>query len=361
MTVYKAAIIGTGGIAEAHMRAWQANAARERVIAAMDVDVGRVRDFAGANDIPGVYTDVEHMLAEVQPDLVHICSPPHMHVEQIVQCLDAGAWVFCEKPLCAGLADWDTITAAEERTGRYCEVVYQWRWGSAARHLRQLIADGTLGRPLTGICDMHWFRPAAYFENPWRGHWDTAFGGPTTNTGIHSMDMFLYTMGDWAEVTAMIGTLDHPTQVEDVSLALVRFENGALASFANTWVSAREATRVRWDFQRATVDCVSKSGYTNKDWRITPASDANSAESDAVVAAWQAMDDVQATQIPQLAALLDAMNRGERPQTSGMESRRTLEFISSLYKSAATGTLVRRGSIVPGDPFYTQMWGTLGE
>jgi len=356
MTEYKAAIIGTGGIAEAHVRAWRANAARERVVAAMDVDEACVAAFAAAHDIPATYTDLDRLLMEARPDLVHICSPPHLHVAQIVQCLEAGAWVYCEKPLCAGLAEWDTIAAAEERTGRYCEVVFQWRWGSAARHLKRLIGDGTLGRPLTGVCDMHWFRAPAYFENPWRGHWATAFGGPTTNTGIHSMDMYLWTMGDWRDVMAMTGTLDHSTQVEDVSLALVRFETGALASFANSWVSAREETRLRWDLQRATVECVTKGGYTNANWQITSRQAADDA---ALTDAWTAMDDVPSTQTPQLTALLDAMDEGVRPATSGAESRRTLEFISALYKSATTGAAVRRGSLVPGDPFYDRMWGTL--
>jgi len=221
--------------------------------------------------------------------------------------------------------------------------------------LKRLIDDGTLGRPLTGVCDMHWFRAAAYFENPWRGHWPTAFGGPTTNTGIHSMDMYLWTMGDWREVSAMTATLDHPTQVEDVSLALVRFENGALATFANSWVSAREETRMRWDCQRATVECVTKGSYTNANWQITPG---QAAGDDAVRGRWAAMDDVPGSQIPQLTALLDAMDAGTRPATSGAESRRTLEFISALYKSAATGVTVRRDSLAPGDPFYTRTWGT---
>jgi len=109
MTEYKAAIIGTGGIAEAHVRAWRANTARERIVAAMDVDATRVAAFAATHDIPAVYTDLDRLLADVRPDLVHICSPPHLHTAQIVQCLEAGAWVYCEKPLCAGLAEWDVI------------------------------------------------------------------------------------------------------------------------------------------------------------------------------------------------------------------------------------------------------------
>lgn len=357
MHQYRGAIIGTGSIAAAHVRAWHANAKREQIVAAMDVDAGRVAAFAADHGIHAVYTDVDAMLAAVKPDLVHICSPPNKHMEQVIQCLEAGAWVLCEKPFCAGLAEWDAIHAVEERTGRFCEVGFQWRWGSAARHFKRLLDEGTFGRPLTGVCDMHWYRGTDYFAGaPWRGNWATAFGGPTTNTGIHSMDLYLWAMGDWAEVTALAATLDHPTQVEDVSLALVRFENGAVASFANSWVSARQETRLRWDTQRGTVECVTRGSYTNANWHITPGENAGDA---AIIEAWAALgDDEGSSQIPMLRSLLDAMDANVRPATSGEESRRTAEFISALYKSAAIRTTVRRGSIIPGDSFYDRMWGT---
>jgi hypothetical protein len=51
------------------------------------------------------------------------------------------------------------------------------------------------------------------------------------------------------------------------------------------------------------------------------------------------------------------MERNERPLVSGMESRRILEFIASLYKAAITGQPVQRGSITPEDPFYHSMNG----
>ena len=53
------------------------------------------------------------------------------------------------------------------------------------------------------------------------------------------------------------------------------------------------------------------------------------------------------------------MDAGRRPMTSGPDARRTLELLAALYKSAFTGQAVARGSIRPGDPFYTQLHGGL--
>jgi predicted dehydrogenase len=84
-------------------------------------------------------------------DLVHVCTPPQSHREVSVQCMEAGAWVLCEKPLCASLEEMDAVEAAERATGKFCSSVYQWRFGSGARHLKALISSGELGRPLAGL------------------------------------------------------------------------------------------------------------------------------------------------------------------------------------------------------------------
>jgi hypothetical protein len=53
------------------------------------------------------------------------------------------------------------------------------------------------------------------------------------------------------------------------------------------------------------------------------------------------------------------MDCKERPFVSGAESRRIVEFLASMYKSAFTGEAVQRGSITPDDPFYHAMNGAL--
>ncbi len=62
----------------------------------------------------------------------------------------------------------------------------------------------------------------------------------------------------------------------------------------------------------------------------------------------------------QTAAMLDAMD-GTSPPVNGNEARRTIEFITCMYKAAVTGQPVKRGSIVKGDPFYEHVGGTLAE
>jgi predicted dehydrogenase len=295
------------------------------------------------------------MLSAVQPDLVHIITPTGTHFDLTMESLEAGAWVYCEKPLCASLSQFDQLTEAEARTGRYVSTVLQWRFGSAARHVRHLIETGAMGRPMIGVCQTLWYRGLAYYQVPWRGKWATETGGATVTLGIHLMDLFLWLFGDWQTVQAMAATLDRPIEVENVSMALVRFENGALGNITTSAVSPRQETYLRLDFQRATVEVSALYRYANAHWSFSIPD--NSPDTEAL-AQWQTIEkDTVGSHDVQLAELLDSMDRGERPFVSGSEARRIVEFTASLYKSAFTGQLVHRGSITPDDPFYYSMNG----
>lgn len=355
MEPVKAVLVGTGGIARSHVVAARAQAGQVDLVAAMDIDAGRVAAFCSDHGIPRSYTSVGEMLAQEQPRLVFIATPPGTHADLCVAAMEAGAWVLCEKPLVASLAEMDRIEEAERRTGNYTSSVFQWRFGSGGQHLKRLIDQGELGRALVCNSLVTWYRTPAYYAVPWRGKWATELGGVSMGHGIHAMDFVLWLLGEWAEVRAMMGTLDREIEVEDVSMASVRFASGALANLTNSVLSPREVSYVRFDFQRATVELTHLYSYRNADWRFTGVPGADDAED---VARWADMgEDIQSSHAAQLRAFLASMDAGERPPVSGPDVRGTIEFLASLYKSGMTGQPVLRGSITPDDSFYHAMCG----
>ncbi|MFJ9751930.1 Gfo/Idh/MocA family protein [Streptomyces chartreusis] len=352
----RVAVIGTGAIVSgSHLPALRSHGDRAELVAAVDVDPARLaafRELAG-DGVTG-YTSTDEMLDAVRPDLVLIGTPPSLHREQTIAALGAGAWVLCEKPLCLSLAEYDDIAAAEEASGAYASVVFQHRYGSGAVHARELIASGELGAPLVAHCQTTWHRDAAYYAVPWRGRWATEGGGPTMGHGIHQFDLLLHLLGPWAEIRAMATRLVHDTESEDVSTALVRFENGALATVVNSVLSPQEVSRIRVDCADGTVELTHLYGHRNDDWVYTPAPHVSFERA----AAWRTpAADVPSSHTAQLGALLDAHDNGVRPPGSGPDARATLDFAAALYKAAFTGLPVHAGEIAPGDPFHKAMHG----
>ena len=69
-------------------------------------------------------------------DVIDLCTPPSMHEEQIIRCLDAGFHVICEKPLVDSVAACDRLAVAVERasatSGARFMPIFQYRFGDGA-------------------------------------------------------------------------------------------------------------------------------------------------------------------------------------------------------------------------------------
>ncbi|RFS87358.1 gfo/Idh/MocA family oxidoreductase [Actinomadura spongiicola] len=346
MTPLKAIIVGTGVIAPQHVLALRSQDVPVEIVAAVDTDEQRLNAFRSEHGIPSGYADLDRALADVEPDLVHLATPPFTHVPQIRAGLEAGAWVICEKPLCGSLAELDEIEAIEARSEGHCVSVCQWRFGSAGRTLRRLVEDGRLGSLYTGLCQTLFYRDQAYYDVAWRGRWESELGGATTTNGIHAIDFLLSLHGDWDAVSAMSATLAHDIEVEDVAMATVRFGNGAIVSVGAATLAPRQVTYIRLDYERATVEVDGVYWYGNDDWRFTPAPGRDDAPE------WRIDGESEATHTAQMTEVLRARAEGRPPEPGPRDVRPTLELLAALYKSAATGQTVRRGSITPDDPFY---------
>src|SRR5687768_1399906 len=116
LKTYRAVLAGTGSIGDAHVRAVESTQGRVKLVAAADLDAKRVAEFATRFHISETFTDFATMLRATRPDLVIVATPPGQHTAMSIAAMEAGAWVWCEKPLCGSLAEADAIAAAEEKT-----------------------------------------------------------------------------------------------------------------------------------------------------------------------------------------------------------------------------------------------------
>jgi predicted dehydrogenase len=349
------AIVGTGNIARFHAEALQALADQAELVAAADVDTASLREFCSKYHVPAAFGSVADLLAAGPVDLVHVCTPPGAHTDPALSCLEAGSSVLVEKPPSLSLAEVQAITAAQGPGGPWFATVFQHRFGSGAQRLRAMIGSGVLGRPLLAVCHTVWYRDQEYFDVPWRGRWDTEGGGPTMGHGIHQMDLLCYLLGDWTRVSAVARRQERQMETEDLSLAHVTFASGAVASVINSVLSPRQESYLRFDFERATVELSHLYGYSDDDWRITPAP-GYEAE---VEAAWAAGEQGERSgHRAQFAAVLKSLRENRPPPVTPDEALRTMQLVAAIYASAFLGRPVRPGDLGPDSFFYHRMNGS---
>ncbi|PNI07596.1 oxidoreductase [Arthrobacter sp. AFG7.2] len=348
----RAGIIGTGGIAHAHAEALRLAGAE--LVVAVDIDQDRAVAFADKMGFAHTASSVA-AAAELQLDLVAVCTPPSSHAPLALEALALGMNVVLEKPPALSLRQLQELQEAEQITGKRVSCIFQHRFGTGARRLADLQESGALGNPLTGFCNTLWFRNQEYFDVPWRGQWDVEGGGPTMGHGIHQFDLLLHLWGPWQEVTAFAGKLARRTETEDVSTAIVRFESGALSTVINSVISPRETSQLRFDYENATVELEHLYGYDDSNWRFTPAPG-----QEHLADAWT--DGAAGTasgHSAQYEQIIEAVRSGAVPPVTLAEAYPTMELAAAIYASAITGKTVRRGGITEEDPFFDRADGRL--
>src|SRR5436305_3499721 len=95
---YRALLVGTGSVAESHVRAIEHMGGRVVLAGAVDIDADRLKSFCTRHQIDSAHQDYLAAFREVRPDLVLVAAPPALHAEMTIAALRAGAWLLCEKP-----------------------------------------------------------------------------------------------------------------------------------------------------------------------------------------------------------------------------------------------------------------------
>ncbi len=202
-------------------------------------------------------TDWKTLLDRDDIDLVDINAPSDVHKEITIAAAKAGKHVFCEKPLALTLEDSREMLAAVEQAGVKHMVGFNYRFAPAVMLAKKLIEEGKLGKIYHFRA---WFLQDwlvdPNFPLAWRLQKEIAGSGSHGDLGAHLIDLAHYLIGDITEVIGMSETFIKerpiPTKmtglsatgsdsdekgevtVDDATLFLARFANGALGSFEAT-------------------------------------------------------------------------------------------------------------------------------
>jgi predicted dehydrogenase len=182
-------------------------------------------------------TTLEEIL-EFQLDGLVIATPSALHAEQSITALERGVAVFCQKPLARSGEETRRVIDAARARNRLLGVDLSYRHLKAARHMREKIRLGSLGKIFTAELVFH----NAYGpDKPWFYNRNLSGGGCLMDLGIHLVDLALW-MLDFPEVSRVEGQLFSGGKrlrslegVEDFARAGLETADGASVQLACSW------------------------------------------------------------------------------------------------------------------------------
>ena len=227
------AILGLG-IGMAHAEAAAASEYAD-LVAACDIDHERLDKFAKLYPDAALYEDFEQLLKDDRVDIISICLPSAMHADFAVRAMEAGKHVLVEKPLDITYERAMLIEEARLRTGVTVGVVHQNRFNLNMYPIKEAVDSGRLGKLVLGTFAVKWYRDQPYYDRGgWRGTWEMDGGGSLMNQAVHTVDLMRWLMGEVESVTSTMGIYNHNIKTEDLTASLIKFKNGATATFVST-------------------------------------------------------------------------------------------------------------------------------
>ncbi|SEK35651.1 Predicted dehydrogenase [Paenibacillus sp. cl141a] len=290
MKQLRVGMIGYKFMGKAHSNAYRSlpmffpKALKPEMVAICGRNASAVQEAADQLGWRESVTDWKQLVNREDIDLIDINAPSDAHKEIALAAAKAGKHIFCEKPLALTLADAREMLQAAEDAGVTHMVGFNYRFSPAVRLAKKLIDSGRLGQiyHFRAWFLQDWIMDPQ-FPLVWRLQKEVAGSGSHGDLGAHLIDLAHYLVGDMQEVIGMSETFikERPiasemtglsakgskggpmgqVTVDDATLFMTRFENGALGSFeATRFAAGHRSTNsfeingslgsVKFDFER---------------------------------------------------------------------------------------------------------------
>ena len=252
----RVAIIGCGGIAQAHMKAYK-NIPEVEIVAGVDILQERLDGMHENWGIPknALFKDWNVMLKKIKPDAVDVCTPNGVHCAPVVDACNFGCHAMVEKPMAMTPAECEKMIAAAKKKNVKLSVGFQQRYRDNSKALLQARDEGRFGNIMFVKCQA--LRRRGIPNWGVFGQKELQGGGPMIDIGVHILEAaydFLGSpkpiaasgncwtyLGDKKEKTKVRSpwpNWDYKTYtVEDLAIGQIRFDNGAILQIESSFAA----------------------------------------------------------------------------------------------------------------------------
>ena len=259
-------IIGVGNMGTGHSKKFLAGEVENAVLTAVcDVKQAKLdafRQLEGADTVK-TFTDHRDMFASGLIDAVIVATPHYDHPPLVIEALNSGFHVICEKPAGVYTKQVKEMNAVAEKSDKLFTMMFNQRTNCVYRKIREMVTNGELGeiRRINWIVT-DWYRSQSYYDSgDWRATWKGEGGGVLLNQCPHQLDLLQWVtdmmpakihsfchFGKW-----------HDIEVEDDVTAYLEYANGATGVFITTTGDAPGTNRLEITGNNGKLVCTKKS------------------------------------------------------------------------------------------------------
>ncbi len=220
-----------------------------------EIDSNRLQSVGAKFGIPKerLFTNYDKMQ---DVDVVFVLTPPFLHMQMILDCLDEGKHVFVEKPMCLYAREAEKIVSEADKTGLTVYVGYNLRFMPQIVLAKQLLNEGKIGRPV--FVSENYLAADVYT----RGIPSDSFylhrekgGGVLNDAFCHLVDLATWTMG--SNIKDIRGFVDN-AEIDRVAAAVIKFENGLVGTLKALWAPLSNFMPTR---RLKTIEIIGTNGY----------------------------------------------------------------------------------------------------
>ncbi len=223
MKIYKAALIGYGGMAGNHEKVMRVDYERMKLKGIYDIreERGQVAKEQGYY----VYSSREEVLSDPEIDVVIVAATNEVHKEIVIDALRAGKHVICEKPVTMSSAELEEIMEVSKECPGVFTIDQNRRTNKDFVLMRRKVEEGLIGKPYVIESRVEGSRgvPAGWRTLPKQG------GGMMLDWGVHLIDQLMYMYDDKVvDVYCKMFSIHYP-EVDDNFRLTMTFESGLVA------------------------------------------------------------------------------------------------------------------------------------
>jgi predicted dehydrogenase len=284
-----AAVIGAGFVGRAHVEALRRLGVP--IAGVLGSTPGRTEEVRSLLRLPRAYGSLAELASDPGVDVVHICTPNYLHLEQAASLLRAGKHVMCEKPLAMNVRESASLIDLARTLRRVGGVTYNLRYYPLCQEAKALISKGAIGEPrlVHGGFLQDWL----LYPTDWNWRLEQNLGGElraVSDIGTHWLDLVTWLIG--RKVVRLCGDLatvvpvrkrprgrvetfqsetsqasdEVPIATDDYASVLLHFENGIRGAMKVSQVSAGRKAQLSFEINGSEGSLAWNSESPNELW-----------------------------------------------------------------------------------------------